>query len=288
MGKYSIKKLEQLSGVKAHTLRIWEKRYKLLNPERTSTNIRYYSDEELRKLLNIALLYNKGEKISKVASYDHEQLLTAVKQIEDHHLLNRSRVDDLTMASHAYDSIRISKLYDQYLEELGIEQTFVEVLLPFLERVGLLWLSEEMNPSQEHLVSNLIRQKIISATEDLPNNFEQNAILFLPEGEYHEIGLLFFSYLFKKHGIHVFYLGASVPSFHVKELSNVKDIDIILTYSVVKGKEDLESFFDSLKEFKSKEIYFIESKNQTGLLLRYPSNIIKLKGYEGVLQLIKQ
>ncbi|MBD98946.1 MAG: helix-turn-helix-type transcriptional regulator [Verrucomicrobia bacterium] len=287
MGKYSIKDLEQLSGVKAHTLRIWEKRYKLLKPERTDTNIRFYNDDELRKLLNVTLLYNKGEKISKVASYDHAQLLTAVKEIEDHHLLNRSRVDDLTMASLVYDSIRFSQLYDQFVEEIGIERTFVEVLLPFLERVGLLWLSEEMNPSQEHLISNLIRQKIIHAIEQLPNNYKKSAILFLPEGEYHELGLLFFSYLFKKHGFHVYYLGASVPIFHANELSSIKDIDIILTYSVLKGKEELESFFTHLKEFKSKEIYFIESKNQTGYLLKYPKNISKLKGYEGVLQLIK-
>lgn len=288
MGTYSIKELEQLSGVKAHTLRIWEKRYNLLKPERTDTNIRYYSDDELRKLLNVTLLYNKGEKISKVASYDHDQLLSAVREIEDHHLLNRSRVDDLTMASLSYDTIKFSALYDQYTNEIGIERTFVEVLLPFLERVGLLWLSEEMNPSQEHLVSNLIRQKIVTATEQLPQKYDRTALLFLPEGEHHELGLLFFNYLFKLHGFHVYYLGASVPSFHVKELSKLKEIDVVLTYSVLKGKEELTAFFEQLKDLKGKQIYFTESQAQNGMLLKYPSNISKLRGYEGVLQLIKQ
>ena len=262
MGKYSIKELERLSGIKAHTLRIWEKRYSLFSPNRTETNIRYYSDEDLKKLLSVSLLSNSGKKISKIVAMKDDELRDAIKEIEDTTLLNQKRVDDLIFPMINFDEPTFNQLFNQYVNEIGVEKTFTDILYPFLEKVGILWLSDEVQPTQEHFTSHLIRQKLSAIIEALPapKKNAKKVILFLPEGEYHELGLLFFAYLYKKKGVSVFYLGQSVPLHQVNEVSKLIRPNWILSYSIVKPKAAIEKMTQLMANFQADQVFFLENK----------------------------
>lgn len=272
MGKYSIKELERLSGIKAHTLRIWEKRYNLFEPDRTDTNIRYYSDEDLKKLLNVSILSNSGIKISKIVSMDDEELKRTIANVEDAAVIKQKRVDDLILPMIEYDEKTFNRLFDNYIQEIGVEKTFIDVIYPFLEKIGILWLTDDVDPAQEHFTSHLIRQKLSSVIEELPAVKEPSnkAILFLPEGEYHELGLLFFAYMYKKRGVKVFYFGQSIPLSEIQTVSKSIKPNWILTYAVVKPKKGLQNLIDELGKCTADEVYFIENKLQSEEGLNYP------------------
>lgn len=282
MGKYSIKELESLSGIKAHTLRIWEKRFNLLNPERTDTNIRFYSDEDLRKILNVSLLTSSGIRISEVASFSDEELKKAVLEINDENLQNQKRVNDLIVSMSDFDEERFHGLYNTFVKEFGLEKTFSDIIHPYLEKVGLLWLSGEIQATQEHLITSLIRSKLICAIEDLPypDDSAKTAILFLPEGEYHEVGLLFFNYILREQGIRVYYLGQSTPTHQIVELANKYKPNWIITYSIIKSKKDIEDYLTLLGESRGGEIIYIENKHQSYLDINYPQFIKKFTHYQ--------
>ena len=156
MGKYSIKELECLSGIKAHTLRIWEKRFNLLNPERTDTNIRYYSDEDLKKILNVSILTLSGVRISEIATFTDEELAKAVVDINNEEIRNLKRVNELIICMNELDEERFHQLYEKYVKTIGFEKTMLEIIYPYLEKVGILWLGGEVQAVSEHLISNLI------------------------------------------------------------------------------------------------------------------------------------
>lgn len=220
MNAYTIKDLENLSGIKAHTIRIWEQRYSLLTPQRTDTNIRYYSSSELKKVLNIALLNKYGFKISHIDKMSPEimaEKILSLSQIEAQleNLVNQLIGYMVEMETDAFESV-----LEKYIAVNGIEKTVLQLIFPFLERIGLLWLTNHIYPGQEHLVTNIIRQKIIVAIDALPKP-EQPAtkiLLFLPEGEYHELGLLFASFLLKTKGKNIIYVGANAP---LKDIANM-------------------------------------------------------------------
>lgn len=214
MASYSIKDLEKLTGVKAHTIRIWEQRYNLIAPQRTETNIRFYSDEEAKRLLKIAALYHQGMKISKIASMDEASLNESILDIEsgtnEHATLKK-----LTIAMIDLSEDDFLTLFNQCIEERGFRNTMIQVIYPFLHKVGVMWQVGDVDPAQEHFISNLIRQKLIAAIDKLyypKKNDETKVMLFLPEGELHELGLLFYSYLLQEMRYHVIYLGQSVPA----------------------------------------------------------------------------
>jgi DNA-binding transcriptional MerR regulator len=288
MGKYSIKELERLSGIKAHTLRVWEKRYKLFTPSRTDTNIRYYCDEDLRKLLNITLLCNDGTKISKIVSMSEEELFQAVKEIKDDALLNQKRVDDLIIPMMEFDECKFNGLFNRYTTELGLEKTFTEVVFPFLEKVGVLWLCDEIRPYHEHFTSHVIRQKLSAAIDALPDPKEdaRKVILFLPEGEYHELGLLFFSFLYKKRGIKVFYFGQSVPIEQVKIASEAIQPNWILSYAIVKPTMGIDELLKQMAELNGGTIFFLENKFQCYSEIKYPQKIHKINHFSEALSSI--
>lgn len=289
MGKYSIKELESLSGIKAHTLRIWEKRYNLVSPERTETNIRFYSDEDLRKILNVSLLTNSGKKISEIASFSDDELCKAVLEINDEQVLNLKRVNQLIVAMSDFNEVGFHDLYDTFVGELGFEKTFTEVIHPYLEKVGILWLSGEIQATQEHMVTNLIRSKLICAIENLeyPTKAKQSALLFLPEGEFHELGLLFFNYLLRKSGIKVYYLGQSTPIRQTVDLINSFKPKYILTYSIVKSKNEVEDFLTTLGESRAGQIIYVQNKHQSYMDIEYPDYISKVSGYKEIMDLVK-
>ncbi len=273
MGKYSIKELERLSGIKAHTLRIWEKRYNLFEPDRTDTNIRYYSDTDLKKLLNVSILSNSGIKISKIVAMNDVELKQTIAKIEDAAVLKQKRVDDLIVPMIEYDEETFDQLFNDYINEIGVEKTFIDVIYPFLEKIGILWLTDDVEPAQEHFTSHLIRQKLSKVIEDLPvvKEADDSVILFLPEGEYHELGLLFFAYMYKKRGIKVYYFGQSIPISEVQSVSKSIQPSWILTYAVVKPKNGLQKLLNELGKCTAQKVYFIENKFQADLALEYPS-----------------
>lgn len=214
MGSYSIKDLERLSRVKAHTIRVWEKRYGLLRPERSATNIRAYSDDDLRRLLNISLLNERGVKISRIARLSEAEMKARILEMESLGGAPADLVESLIIATMELDEVRFDKVVAGCVLRLGFEQCMFQVLVPFMRRVGMLWQVGALKPGQEHFISNLIRQKVIVAIDGLsaPRSSEaRTVVLFLPEGELHELGLLFASYLVRRRGHRTIYLGQSVP-----------------------------------------------------------------------------
>ena len=204
MASYSIKYLEDISGIKAHTVRIWEQRYKLLKPKRTDSNIRYYDDSQLRKILNVTTLLNAGYKISEIGEMSDVEMNQVLKQhlegVGNKDAALEHYTNELIVASLNFDKPSFERQFNSCLLKFGFSKTLEEIFYPVLKRVGLLWQSEEINPSQEHFISNLVKQKLYSAIDGIsePSNSPKTCILFLPEGEHHEIGLLYFNYLLLK------------------------------------------------------------------------------------------
>ena len=254
MGKYSIKELEKLSGIKAHTLRIWEKRYAIIKPDRTDTNIRKYSDEELKKLLNIAILNHHGIKISKIAQLSEDEIKSQVTHLseEEHDDDLGLYIDQLSIAMIEMDEVKFDKQLSNYILRFGFERTILEILYPFLEKIGILWLSGNINPVQEHFMSNLIRQKIIVAIDGLATTKDKSAekvVLFLPEEELHEIGLLFYYYVVKFLEYQTFYLGQRVPLGDLENIANQIHPEYLVTaISHVPANTTIEEIITQLSE----------------------------------------
>ncbi len=234
MSTYSIKDLEQLSGIKAHTLRMWEQRYNLMLPKRTDTNIRFYDDEDLKLILNVSLLNDNGYKISKIASMSEEEMRGEVLKLTERSLTYDDQIHSLTLAMIDFDEDRFEKIISTNTLKLGFENTMVNIIYPFLSKIGVLWQTGSINPAQEHFISSLIRQKIIVAIDGQYVDKKANSVkymLFLPEGELHEMTLLFSYFLIKSRGNRVIYLGQSMPANDLEEAYKVHRPEYILTSS---------------------------------------------------------
>lgn len=223
MNVFSIKDLEALSGIKAHTIRIWEQRYAVLKPGRTDTNIRTYNNEELRYLLNVALLNKHGYKISSITKMTDEELCERILGLNDDTAQTDRYINQMIMFMSAMDMDAFETVVDKQIRSAGLKKTITGLVFPFLNRIGMLWQTNHINPAQEHLVSHIIRQKIIAATDrtQMPP-LAQPVLLFLPPGEHHELSLLFVQYLLKAEGISSLYLGADVPMADLAEIIRVK------------------------------------------------------------------
>lgn len=247
---YSIKDLEKISGVKAHTIRIWEQRYNILEPKRTDTNIRYYDGEDLKRLLNICLLNDNGKKISQIAKMSTEEMYDEVNSFWDCCDQSESQVNALTLSMMELDEPRFEKIINQNILQLGLEQTITKIIYPFFEKVGFLWQTCSINPAQEHFISNLIRQKVIVAIDGQASNPEPGAgkyLLYLPEGEYHELGLLISSYILKSRGQKVIYLGQSLPFEDLLNVHGTYKADYIITLiTTMRDKKELLKYFKKL------------------------------------------
>ena len=232
MNAFTIKDIENLTGIKAHTIRIWEQRYSFLNPNRTGTNIRVYSNEELKIVLNIALLNKYGFKISHIAQMNEKELKNKILSLTNSQAQQERIVNEMLNCMIDIDFEQFESILDQHISRLGIEKSITQIIFPFLERVGILWLTSNINPAQEHLITNIIRQKIILGIETVTSIFNSSklCIVFLPEGEHHELGILFIHYLLKSKGIKVIYLGANVPIADIEYLCKIKSPDFIYTH----------------------------------------------------------
>jgi DNA-binding transcriptional MerR regulator/methylmalonyl-CoA mutase cobalamin-binding subunit len=212
MAEYKIKDIEILTGIKAHTIRIWEKRYGMLIPERTDTKIRTYTDADLSFLLNISLLNKRGVKISKIATMGTEAIHNMVADIRLTTSVDNAE-EKLILALLELDEQLFRNTLTDLINEKGLEATFTDHLIPFLDRIGVMWLVNSISAAQEHFISNLIRQKVISEIDKLPIPVKnkESILIFLPEHDWHEIGLLFYQYLLRSKGFCTYYLGQSLP-----------------------------------------------------------------------------
>jgi MerR family transcriptional regulator, light-induced transcriptional regulator len=231
MGQYSIKELEKLSGIKAHTIRIWEKRHHLVAPQRTQTNIRYYSDEDLKKIINVSVLNNNGVKISKIVGLTLDEINEQVAQLSDSKNSIEIYIDQLVLAMIDMEEEQFEKILASLILKFGFEKTILEIVYPFMEKIGILWLTNNITPAQEHFISHLIRQKMIVAIDGLPlpPKSSKKAILYLPENEVHELGLLFYHYIAKKTGYRTYYLGQMVPFKDLKYVADHHQAELIIT-----------------------------------------------------------
>jgi len=258
---YNIKEVEHLSGIKAHTLRIWEKRYHIVEPKRTSTNIRYYDDEDLKNILNIAILNKNGYKISKIASLANKSLndeLITLSQKSDNLEL---KIGQFIKAMIDFDKDLTEKLFSKSIMQIGFQETILKLIYPFFRRIGILWLTGNIDPSQEHFISNIVRHKIIVAIDGLPENRngkQDNFILYLPDGQWHEMGLLMCSYLIKKNGFSDIYLGSSLPLESVLKLDDVLTFShIVTTTSFSKSQTEVKNDLIILSEKYSDKTIFV-------------------------------
>jgi DNA-binding transcriptional MerR regulator len=232
MSSFTIKDLENLSGIKAHTIRVWEQRYSFLSPQRSDTNIRYYSNEELQKILNVALLNKYGYKISHIDKMPAAEMADKILSLSPPEAQQERLVNELIVSMTDLRMGDFESLIDAYIQVEGVEKAILQILFPFLERIGILWLTNHINPAQEHLVSNLIRQKLIVGIDSARPIYQspKTILLFLPEGEHHEMGLLFVHYLLKIRGVKVLYIGANIPLKDVAAVVALKNPDALYAH----------------------------------------------------------
>lgn len=280
MASYSIKELENLSGIKAHTIRIWEKRYGIIKPARTDTNIRCYCDNDLKSLLNIAILNRYGMRISDISKLSDSELTEKVINVSSDSSNAENNIENLIVAMVEMDEYKFDRILSRYIMHEGFENSVIRVIFPFFEKIGLLWQTGSINPAHEHFVSNLFRQKLMVAIDNIVVTESQTAkkfLLFLPEAEYHELALLFYNYLIKKSGILVYYLGSSVPFVDVVETSKMVNPDFLFTSltSSLNKKEVIEYLNKLSQTFPFQKIFV------TGLQIKenfteLPSNVLKV------------
>lgn len=279
MQEFTIKDLESFTGIKAHTIRIWEQRYGLLSPDRTDTNIRKYADKDLKFLLNVSLLTRLGYKISRIAQMSSDQIREAVSrhassQQPEHHILHMLKISMIH-----YDEDLFNEIIEKHLAENGLERTFKEIIVPFLKHVGILWQANTICPAQEHFVSSLVRQKIFARIDTMPAVPKTAAtpfILYLPELEIHEISLVMLHYLLKLRGYRSIFLGQSVPFEDLlqvhQRLGSVNFVSIFTTNPSTNLLPDyLEKIVRTFKEAHCR--FFLTGNNLQGISSPDPSII---------------
>ena len=249
--EFTIKDLENFSGIKAHTIRIWEKRYNLFEPQRTESNIRYYNIDNLKKLLNVTLLYNSGLKISKIADLSKNKMEIKVKEIVFKEGFESSALNSFKLAMLNFDEPLFNQTYNSLISHSSFRSIFTKIFLPFLNEIGVLWMVNSITPAHEHFVTNLIKQKLYLNIEKLQllnvNDSNEKYVLFLPLNEIHELGLLYLHFELLFQGKHSIYLGQSVPVENLKDIQNVyKEICFVTYLTVEPSKISTEEYLQEL------------------------------------------
>lgn len=290
MNAFTIKDLENLTGIKAHTIRIWEQRYGFLKPQRTDTNIRYYSNEELKKILNIALLNKYGFKISHIDKMSDAEMTEKIYEINHQDAVQERLLNAMIQGMVDMDMPGFEKVMNDYILQKGIEKTIQYLIFPFLERIGVLWMTGHINPAQEHLVSNLIRQKVLVGIDALkmPLHPTKTCVLFLPEGEYHELGLLYVHYLLRARGIAVYYLGSNVPLSDIEYIVQHKSPDFIYTHlTSVSNAFSFERFLGQIMSRTGNASLVISGRMASTYEAKIPSQIVFKKSIREVVDFVE-
>jgi DNA-binding transcriptional MerR regulator len=284
--QYAIKDLERLSGIKAHTLRIWEQRYGILKPERTDTNIRYYTAEDLKRILNISLLNNNGFKISKIAKLPDEEIVKQAQSILNNYSKESDQIDNLVMCMMEMNEAKFEKIVSNCIIHFGFESTIEKIVFPFMRQIGNMWQVGMINPAQEHFISHLVRQKIIVGIEGLfpePLANPKTFLLFLPSNELHELGLLYCNFLVKSKGHKCLYLGQSVPFNDLVSVTDVVPPDVIVTtftnhlegISIQDYINNLSKSFPNSQIMVSGRVFFDPNES-----IELPKNVILFQSHE--------
>ena len=292
MSTYSIKDLEQLSGIKAHTLRIWEQRYDFIKPKRTDTNIRYYDDSDLKLILNVSLLKENGHKISKISKMRYDDMQNEIIKLTEKKLSYPEQIHSLTLAMIDHDEERFEKIMSTIILQLGFEMAMIKVIYPFLIKIGVLWQTGAISPSQEHYISYLIRQKIIVAIDSLfvpAIDYRKNYLLFLPEEEMHELSLLFSSYIIKSRRNKVIYIGQNTPFNDIVRVYNLLKPDYLLTVLTTHPQPcHIQSYIDKLSHtFHSTKI-LISGRQIIGQDLGLGKNMQVLNKLEDLIEFVEE
>ncbi len=290
---FSIKDLENLSGIKAHTIRIWEKRYNLFQPNRTDTNIRCYDIENLQKLLNVTFLYNNGYKISKISQLGEDKIPGVVRNLVSDQSNNGHVLNSFKMAMMNFDQALFAKTYNGLLKEKSFREIFYDDFIPFLNEVGLLWQTDTITPSHEHFICALIKQKILVNTEKLqfstPTNSSKTFVLYLPDNEIHELGLMFLNYEILSKGYHAIFLGQSIPIPCLKDLLPLYNNIVFVSYFTVQPHREnimayLKDFYDLLLKDTTSELWIsgkmLQDINQKDL----PKSIVAFSKIDHLVQ----
>ena len=262
---FSIKDLENLSGIKAHTIRIWEKRYNVLEPMRTDTNIRFYDLNALQKLLNITLLHDYGYKISKISKMPAEKIPELVRDIVSNKSAKNHAISSFKLAMMNFDQNLFFKTYDTLLSEKSFREVFFEVFIPLMEEIGFLWQVDTITPAHEHFISYLIKLKLLVNTEKIqskePTRNDKVFVLYLPMNEIHELGLMYLNYEILSQGYKTIYLGESVPTDSLKDIKKYFDNIVYVCYMTVEPeKAEVNDYIKNLKEEildESSEVWLI-------------------------------
>ncbi len=288
---FSIKNFEHLSGIKAHTIRIWEKRYNLFEPERTDTNIRLYNLENLQKLLNVTLLYNNGYKISKIASFSSQEITENVHKITINKNADDWSIGLFKLAMINFDQRLFTKTFNDLLEQFSFSEVFKNVFVPLMNELGVLWQTNSISPSHEHFITSLVKQKIHAMCEDLQQKStrrtDRRFVLFLPDNEIHELGLLYLQYEVLNNGFQCVFLGQSVP---IESLNNLVDIGepiTFITYFTIEPTQDkikayLNTFNSEIIENIDSELWILGYQVQF-ISDEMPDKIRKFKSIDDVL-----
>lgn len=250
---FNIKDLENLSGIKAHTIRIWEKRYQLLEPERTDTNIRTYSLDNLQKLLNVSYLNKNGYKISKIASLKKEEIPNIVNEVAKKNNIQNPAINEFKLAMLNFDQAKFYEIYRRLSKEMSFREIFYEIFIPLLTEIGMLWQTDIINPAHEHFITTFIRQKILVNTEllqaELKTTSNKAFVLYLPDNEIHELGLMYINYELVSKGYQTIFLGQSIPIENLKALTNFAKEVIFLSYFTIKPeKDDLLTYIEEFQQ----------------------------------------
>ncbi|MGK0236309.1 MAG: DNA-binding transcriptional MerR regulator [Psychroserpens sp.] len=274
---FTIKDLENISGIKAHTIRIWEKRYNLLEPKRSDTNIRYYSHQNLQKLLNVVLLSKNNYKISKIAKMSEEEILQESREVAFATGANDEAINAFKLSMFQFDKVLFNNTYHKLLSKKTFKEIFKEVFIPFLQHIGLLWQTDTLLPAHEHFISNLIAQKIHINIENLEHGIkdsEKTYVLFLPENEIHELGLLYLNYELVLRGNQTIYLGQNLPLNNLNYFFKLKkDLVFVTSLTVQPYDERINEYFEEIENL-------LEKTNHEFIALGRKTTLIKNNKYK--------
>lgn len=280
MSNYSIKDLEKITGIKAHTIRIWEKRYGIVNPMRTDSNIRYYCDSDLKKLMNISTLVKHGHKISKLAPLCKEELAEKIQEISYIENGHDTQIENLIVAMIEMDEVKFDKVLTSIIIKEGFESSVFNVIYPFFDKIGLLWQTGTINPAQEHFISNLVKQKMYVAIDGAQQTLKEDYktfVLFLPEWEMHELGLLMYNYMIKSRGHKVVYLGQNVPYEDIQRVQEIHKPDFLFTsFAFAVESEKLQNYVRQLSNDFSDTSVLVTGFQTCQLSEKVPENLIKV------------
>jgi len=289
---FSIKDLENLSGIKAHTIRIWEKRYNLLSPERTLTNIRLYSLLSLQKLLNITLLYENGLKISKIAQLKNEEIPLKVREIIDEKSIKNNMMNAFKLSMINFDQSLFYNTYNKLVVDLSFREIFKEYFIPLLQELGYLWQSNTISTTHEHFITNLVKQKVYTNTEKVHRSEYVNNksfVLFLPENEIHELGILYLNYELNLRGYKSIFLGQSVPIENLEPLiASNEFVEFIAYVTVEPSKEKIDKYLQKFKkkilDKKDCRLSLLGFQTQFVDLNTKPENVSLYRGFEDLIE----